>query len=1264
MSMDTIFSVRNQDLERLSPQEAVNFFRELLWAEGTALGIGKNLIEVPSAITVADGGVDGKVQDVQISGGQGIIRQGLTCYQIKTGDLSPTRESDIRSILFREGSDELRPRVKSCLEKNGTLVVVLFGWDNPDVTDDYCKDKFKRKLADIDRRYKDAKIEIWRQNTLIGFLKPFPSLALQLTGRTGLGFQTHRSWSRESEMRRPLKIGQTQEDRILSIQSELRKNGAPVHIHVWGEPGIGKTRLVLEATRAEDLQPLVVYCDSASRFRDSNLMYEILRDDNPFFAILVIDECDLDSRSYIWNKLQYHSPRIKLVSIYSEYDRTAGDITYLDAAPLQEEQISSIIQEYGIPKDKADRWADLCSGSPRVAHVIGWNLKNHPEDLLRAPATVDVWNRYIVAGDDPDSQQVRQRRLVLQHIALFKRFGYGRPVVAEAQAIAKMVEQADPQITWPRFQEIIHDLKAKRILQGENTLYITPKALHIYLWTRWWNTYGDTFDLEDFSGGWRPKLLEWFYEMFKYAAESEVASGIGRELLDKRGPFRTGNYLRSSPGAQFFQALSEADPGSALECLKNTIGTWSKEDLLKFTTGRREVVWALEKIAMWRDLFADAARLLLALGEAENETWSNNASGVFAELFSLGPGRVAPTEASPQERFPVLKEAFESSSKDRRLLALRACDRALESQFFTRMIGAERQGLRQEPQLWTPQTYRELFDGYRRVWQLLCKRLDSLPEDEQQQAVNILLQRARGLARILNLTDMVIETVDELRGKPYVDGKKVLAKVVQILRYDGQEMPPEVRQRWEELRDDLTGSDFSSLMERYVAMDLLEDRFDQEGNYVDQTQPRIEELATQAIEKSDLLRPELDWLLTTEAQNGYRFGYELGKRDMDFSLLPILLEAQRRAGKSASVYFLGGYFRALFEKDQQKWEDQLDALTEDENLNGWVPELTWRSGISDQAALRILGLAEKGIIGIGQFRMLVLGGAIRDLSEDVFKNCIEFLLGDSDAHAASIALDLYRSHYLAKESKHTLPEELTLKLLTHTALFQKPEAGRRDQMDDYNWVEIGKAFVQLYPEKGLHLGERILEHFGEEGTIVEGFHSRTQAVLNEITRRYPKEVWALTTRYLGPPIDSRAFGIKEWLRGGQFFETGSEGALAMIPLERIWEWVDEDVENRAWYLASFAPKVLFREEGRICIAREVLARYGSREDVRRNLMANFSTEGWTGPRSLHYQGKKQRLLDFKKGEDNESVKGWIDEYVSSLDQQIERARIEEERRDF
>ena len=58
---------------------------------------------------------------------------------------------------------------------------------------------------------------------------------------------------------------------------------------------------------------------------------------------------------------------------------------------------------------------------------------------------------------------------------------------------------------------------------------------------------------------------------------------------------------------------------------------------------------------------------------------------------------------------------------------------------------------------------------------------------------------------------------------------------------------------------------------------------------------------------------------------------------------------------------------------------------------------------------------------------------------------------------------------------------------------------------------------------------------------------------------------------------------------------------------------------------------------------------------RHSLMANFSTEGWSGPASLRYQTKKQQLLDFRRDEDNPNVKQCIDEYVASLDRQIERA---------
>ena len=246
-------------------------------------------------------------------------------------------------------------------------------------------------------------------------------------------------------MRFPFVSGESQKELIANIQNELRRNDDTAHVRILGEPGIGKTKLALEVTKAEDLSPLVIYC-LASQFRESVLMNELLRDDNHFSAVLVIDECNPDSRSYIWDKLRYRGPRIKLITIYNDYEERLGGITYYHTPPLEDEQIRNIItEEYQIPADQANRWAELCDGSPRVAHVIGWNLVNHPEDLLN-PSTVDIWERYIAAGEARNSERTEQRHLVLQHLALFKRSVMSDPLLGKPKPSPK------------KFKRLIHKL--------------------------------------------------------------------------------------------------------------------------------------------------------------------------------------------------------------------------------------------------------------------------------------------------------------------------------------------------------------------------------------------------------------------------------------------------------------------------------------------------------------------------------------------------------------------------------------------------------------------------------------------------------------------------------------------------------------------------------------------------------------------------------------------------------------------------------------
>jgi hypothetical protein len=1257
VNTQTFFSVDNAALARLDAGEAVELVRDMLLGEARRIGLSTAQVNVSSWVNIPDGGVDASV-DAPAGLQSDLIRPGSTGYQVKADtSFHPWKDSHIKRELFRTKpakKENLGASITSCMQAKGTYILVCTRTDLTSQRRKKAVEYLKKYLGQCG--YKKAKAEVWSQNNLIGMLQRFPSLSLRVNGRDAIKFQTHKRWSNQDDMRKMFKAGDEQTKFMEGMQRELRRSDEAVHLRVLGEAGIGKTRLALEATRAGDLAPLVIYCDNPLQLQDGQLINEVLKAGNSFATILVVDECDPENRADIWNRLKYSGPRIKLVSLYNDEEETAGNTVYVHCPPLGEEEIKAIIQTYGVPAERADRWAEFCTGSPRVAHVIGLNLKSNPGDVLKSPDTVNVWERYIAGPDDPGSQEVQDRQATLQYIALFKRLGYGPKVVAEAKAVAKLIQNAHPQITWARFQQIVKKLRARKIFQGENTLYITPKLLHIKLWVDWWDTYAPGLNLDELVKGLPEKLLDWFFEMFRYAAESGAALRVVEQLLGEDGVFQRSEYLRTVRGARYFLALAEASPEAALQCLRNTVGTWTKEELLEFTDGRREVIWALQRMAVWRELFADSARLLLRLAEAENETWGNNATGVFADLFSPGPGRVAPTEASLEERFPVLREAVESESKAVRLIALRACDEALESQSFSRASGPERQGLRREPALWKPQTWGEIFEGYRRVWRLLEQRLDALPDDERKQAIDIMLQRARGLARYGNLSDMVVESLTRIAQSP--DGRRrVLQTVEQILHYDGKNLPREMRESWERLRDSLVGNDFPSLLERYVRLNLLEDRLERER----ETQAQIEALASQAVQEPSLLEPELSWLVTDAAKNGYPFAYALAGKDRTFSLLPTLLNAQKDAGANGTASFLGGYFRGLYERDQERWESLLDDLAVDEALRGWVPELTWRSGMSDRAAMRVLNLARAGLIELSHLRMFAFGSVTDKVSEGVFLQWIEFLLERGTRQTISIALELFHFYYSRKDVARTIPRELTLRLLTAAALFRKGEEDARSaQLEDYEWTELGKAFVERYPDDSVQVADKMLEHFGEDGTILEGYHSQVLQVLDEIARRSPTEVWKRATRYLGPPIDARAYRIAQWLRGGMFEDRGT-GILPLVPLRDIWAWVDEDVEKRAWYLATFVPKTLSRKEGEVCLAREVLVRYGDRRDVRNNLSANFGTGSWSGPESSHYQSQKEWLLGFKKGERNENVKRWVDEYVASLNRQIERALIEEER---
>ena len=412
MNNETIFTVKKKHLDLLDEDTAVEFFSKLLWAEANRLGPGTCKINVPSETKIPDGGIDATVDADLLVKQSDIIAPGKNGYQIRSGTgFKPWRDGDVRKELFKKGSPKipekkhLKESIKDCLDECGTYILVCTGIDRLVPPN---RKKASKLIKDYLKNcgYPDSQVDVWPQNVLIRFLKSFPSLCLWVNGRSSAKFQTHESWSRNANMQGKFVSGKSQDELIENLQSDLRCDDNAPPLLVSGQPGIGKTRLVLEATKAKDLAPQVIYSPADQFLQDKLLMDELCNDENDFSAIVVIDDCNLHSRSEILDKLKNRGKTIKLITIYNNHEEAAGDISPYIPQRLSDDQIRSVIQQHTKVPDLGDRrWVELCSGSPGIAHVVGWNLPNYPKDVLASLSTVNTWERYIVSVDDPSQER-------------------------------------------------------------------------------------------------------------------------------------------------------------------------------------------------------------------------------------------------------------------------------------------------------------------------------------------------------------------------------------------------------------------------------------------------------------------------------------------------------------------------------------------------------------------------------------------------------------------------------------------------------------------------------------------------------------------------------------------------------------------------------------------------------------------------------------------------------------------------------------------
>jgi hypothetical protein len=1258
--MHNLFAIPVEAITRLSSESAVSVLKALLQTEVAYAKLPPSVLTISQRLTMADGGIDAEINAGATTPSDCLFIQGLTGYQIKSGaTFKPWTKSSIKGELINSNG-KLFEAVERLLERDGSYVVLSTGHDLTPQQRNKARNNIKQVFDHTGFSGYKGTIDVLGAAQLADYLARYPGIAAMVGVNPIHDAWAYQQWEQDSHMTNQFQVSPEQDLLIQKIRNSLREKIK--HIRILGEPGLGKTRLLLEALRSPEFVSCVLYVRDGVGFGQSALFRSLIQVTRDKSLIVVLDDLSEFEMADVWRHLKGRCGFLQLISLDHASNETSTDeeILCLQAPQLPKETIKAILVDRAGTLKEIDRWIEICEGSPRVAQAVGDNLRANPEDLLKPPSTVPIWDRFVHGHGKRDDLLAMQIDCVVSYLALFSRFGYESPVNDEAFYIAKLIEKVEPAIGFARFQQIVKTLRDRRVLQGSKTLFFVPRALHIYLWKHFWESYGASFSFTETFSSMPESLHTWFMNMFKYAGDAATIHVVD-EILDPNGLYKDLDVLTSAKGSRFLSTLAEANPAAVLRLLENTLGNWSDDQLLEFKQTRQNIVWTLEKTVVWPSFAVRSLRLLARLAKNENAENSNNATGVFLGLFRIGPEWAA-TEASPQIRLPSLLELLRSSAEKDKHLSLQAMESALDARGMGwRIVGPEYQGMRERAKLWTPLTYDDWWDGQGLYFSTLIDETEKWNSSFRKEVCETWLKVVGQQITNPRSTELCFKMLEQLLVDPFVNARKVNEFFYHWFEYRAKEEDKPITKRLRQLQRRFVQRSLRSRFQRYV-IDVEYSEWDEgwrqkKGKKLNRSVLLATTLAkrvaidpTKFTEIQDLLAPKHHSLALWD------FCEQLAKHDPAKALLRPLIET---ALKTEHRLCLHAYLSALRSLNASLVQQTLSELlcTGD---SAWLgTSIVLSLDFEDSLFGKCLVAYKNGWVQATEFRRLCWGHAIEAVSDSRVSELLTLLTADSSSASCTTLIDLL--HRLSFDENSPFTPALVFDCVVATLSLAN---GSVPTSELYHWKEVSNKLLGWDPSYAMPLLERL---FDQMHICYElSYDGRISPLAEELLQKHPAEAWILIVKMIEASLPKWRMDLLDWLKGGHpGFESvnARRVPIAFIDLATILQWIGVDPEERAALVAHSAPRTLSEEQGGR-LTQELITRYAHIDGVTSAISSIFSAGGWTGPTSLYLRRRRSQFREWLSAGYSTQVNQWIEGQIEYLDHRIESEEIQEERSRF
>lgn len=1234
--MNLLLQITERDISILTNHELRPLFNQLLFSEARRYGIPLSCIEITDVDNIGDEGIDARIEHTEDVPDECRIPSGLSVWQYKATEATA---SDITTESRRVG-------VQNAIANDGHYCFVV----GQSCTDPMRRNREQALENAFSRLHKLPRKKLFTATEIAQWVSDYPVLAGQLLNfQLPDEFYSFQQWDGLATLgiRPAFQIDESRKNIINGIVDLIKNRSQATCIHLDGINGIGKTRLILEALRTADAASFTFYAMTPEAIPE-NLFNFIQSRTSINKLILVVDECDEKDFRSLWTRAQQGKSQIILITIGAEEVKPSGqletDIFYFSVDKLGDEVIWKALHSIAphLNPELQLYIAHVVDGNVKIATAMAESLNINPKvastvELMKLPKIQFILGSLVKNEDERDAMYA---------LSLLRFIGLDDEVSIEGKTIAQFLN-----LEFGKLKRISHQMERRGlIIKRGRFRYVTPSLLAIWFAKEVWETYENDIIYNLLpqlpSASARQRLLQRLSDI----GEEKYALPLVEEKFGPQGELANIYSLDNEATASLFYILTTAAPVACVQALEQIFQNVSVHQLLEFKTGRRQIIYALEYLLRIKNTFYQAARILLKLAATENESWGNNATGIWKQIFYTRSG-LSPFPA--RERHVLIKEAVSRSNDITvRLLGIKA--------LFSSLTHAEFSSYSARPgghlsERWQVGTLEDIWKSFRSALDIL----DPLLSDTNQQVLHEALLTFINTVRMLLKTPLKNESIVRLDKQIHSPQATFFKKdfidiIEQILEYEagilsGEEI--KLLKGWQEY---LQGNSYHDRLRRWVGELSWKDRY--QVYRVKESSLDLglvlANLAQEGYENSTLLESELKWLTSPDARAAGKIAFELGILDKHQFWLAKLLPYLPQAFEFISDYILGIWKRG----DKDRVEEILGNWVQNEPELSATALFTIRKlGGSNKHAKWVISLVEKGWIEPEHLGGMWMYKWLDPLSDEVFIELLKLLIDQKDnSKFVVITLELI-IHWIDSHPQHELYTAQyivsLLKQLPYDPVTHSSSSGW------YYWQQICliylKSFTQDIVKAAIHL---MNNHWAD---VSVGPDDERILILREALNLSPELAWSIVGQAL---LDSKQNG--NWRFSSiNFADRGSSTIASLFQTldhSMLMNWIEENNQLAPQILAQYAQ---VEETPLPTLARELIIKYGKDPTVRNNLNPRRRSILWQGSYTARLQNMLATVRSWMNDE-NEMVCDWAREISHEIERTIHREAPTEDEQDL